>query len=36
MSTPGIDAVQRVAHPVTLSNEEDGLAAAIERYVLAG
>jgi len=30
------DAVKRVADAVTLSNEEDGLAAAIERYVLAG
>jgi Cof subfamily protein (haloacid dehalogenase superfamily) len=30
------DAVKQVADAVTLSNEEDGLAAAIERYVLGG
>jgi len=28
------DAVKRAAQAVTLSNDEDGVAAAIERYVL--
>jgi hydroxymethylpyrimidine pyrophosphatase-like HAD family hydrolase len=30
------DAVRRAAQAVTLSNDEDGMAAAIERYVLDG
>jgi hydroxymethylpyrimidine pyrophosphatase-like HAD family hydrolase len=30
------DAVKRAAQATTLSNEEDGFAAAIERYVFDG
>jgi hydroxymethylpyrimidine pyrophosphatase-like HAD family hydrolase len=30
------DAVKRAAHATTLSNEEDGFAAAIERHVFGG
>jgi hydroxymethylpyrimidine pyrophosphatase-like HAD family hydrolase len=30
------DAVKRAAQAVTLPNDEDGLAAAIDRYVLDG